>query len=86
MPGPKPWVGGGSSSAQPVTEEVSPAQPAPAKPTTMATVAKPAATPAPAAGSVALYGQCGGQGYSGATGCATGTCKSVNPYYSQCQK
>ncbi|KAH3962106.1 hypothetical protein HBI25_218780 [Parastagonospora nodorum] len=143
MPGPKPWVGGGSSSGQPAKEETSPAssapaapasassapaapaspapaspapaspapaspapaspapaEPAPAEPapaspapasctlgspTTMATVAKPASTPAPAAGAVALYGQCGGEGYSGATSCATGTCKSINPWYSQCQ-
>jgi len=100
MPGPKPWVGGGNSTAQPATEEVSPAQPAPAqsttatsatpkptaaKPSTMSTVAKPAATPPTAAGTVPLYGQCGGEGYSGATECATGTCESCNPYYHQCQ-
>ncbi|KAI1085539.1 glycosyl hydrolase family 61-domain-containing protein [Whalleya microplaca] len=35
-------------------------------------------------GSVALYGQCGGSNYSGATTCAAGTCKEQNPYYSQC--
>lgn len=32
-----------------------------------------------------LYGQCGGQGWSGATCCASGsTCVYSNPYYSQC--
>ncbi|KZT41821.1 hypothetical protein SISSUDRAFT_1126182 [Sistotremastrum suecicum HHB10207 ss-3] len=31
------------------------------------------------------YGQCGGQGYTGPTVCASGsTCKSSSPYYSQC--
>jgi cellulase len=35
-------------------------------------------------GSVPLYGQCGGSGYSGPTTCAQGTCKAQNQYYSQC--
>ena len=35
-------------------------------------------------GTVALWGQCGGNGYSGPTGCAQGTCKVLNPWYSQC--
>jgi cellulase len=36
--------------------------------------------------SVQAYGQCGGDGYSGCTECASGfTCKAVSPpYYSQC--
>ncbi|OLN81052.1 putative pectin lyase C [Colletotrichum chlorophyti] len=35
-------------------------------------------------GSVALYGQCGGKGYSGGTTCASGKCEFVNDWYSQC--
>ncbi|KAJ3047745.1 hypothetical protein HK097_011246 [Rhizophlyctis rosea] len=35
-------------------------------------------------GSAALYGQCGGQGWTGPTTCASGTCKVSNQYYSQC--
>ncbi|EAQ84081.1 hypothetical protein CHGG_10485 [Chaetomium globosum CBS 148.51] len=35
-------------------------------------------------GTVALWGQCGGNGYSGPTGCAQGTCKVLNEWYSQC--
>ncbi|KAI0471720.1 carbohydrate-binding module family 1 protein [Xylariaceae sp. FL0804] len=31
-----------------------------------------------------LYGQCGGSMWSGPTACATGSCSSYNPYYSQC--
>ncbi|KAJ3047065.1 hypothetical protein HK097_000264 [Rhizophlyctis rosea] len=31
-----------------------------------------------------LYGQCGGRGWTGATTCASGTCKVSNEYYSQC--
>jgi endo-1,4-beta-xylanase len=34
---------------------------------------------------VAKWGQCGGQGYTGCTVCASGsTCQVGNPYYSQC--
>ncbi|PMD37789.1 carbohydrate-binding module family 1 protein [Hyaloscypha variabilis F] len=36
-------------------------------------------------GSVAIYSQCGGIGYTGSTGCVSGTtCKVINDYYSQC--
>ncbi|KAK3197314.1 hypothetical protein GRF29_1536g1327378 [Pseudopithomyces chartarum] len=31
-----------------------------------------------------LYGQCGGQGWQGATTCASGTCKAQSQWYSQC--
>ncbi|OCL08445.1 glycoside hydrolase family 6 protein [Glonium stellatum] len=34
---------------------------------------------------VAVYGQCGGSGYSGSTACASGSyCSKINDYYSQC--
>lgn len=33
-----------------------------------------------------LYGQCGGQGWTGATTCAQGTCKSSNQWYSKYRK
>ncbi|KAJ3032786.1 hypothetical protein HDV00_007158 [Rhizophlyctis rosea] len=32
----------------------------------------------------ALYGQCGGQGYTGPTCCSNGSCKVSNQWYSQC--
>ncbi|CAK4738149.1 unnamed protein product, partial [Aphanomyces euteiches] len=36
-------------------------------------------------GQVALWGQCGGQGYTGSTTCAAGAvCNKQNDYYSQC--
>jgi hypothetical protein len=39
----------------------------------------------PTSGSgVALYGQCGGIGYTGSTICASGRCVKSNDYYSQC--
>ncbi|KAF9480944.1 hypothetical protein BDN70DRAFT_893748 [Pholiota conissans] len=66
-----------------------------AKPTTTAptTTAKPTTTPpvttstpttTPVTGGAALYGQCGGTGWTGPTTCAQGTCKVSNQYYSQC--
>lgn len=86
FPGPAVWAGGastgssGSSPAAPVTTTAKSA--ATAAPTTMATIAKPAATPA--SGCAALYGQCGGQGFSGSKCCSAGTCKAANQWYSQC--
>ncbi|EAU87430.2 endoglucanase II [Coprinopsis cinerea okayama7 len=43
-----------------------------------------APTTAPAPGGAALYGQCGGNGWTGPTFCSQGTCKTVNEWYSQC--
>ncbi|KAL6155791.1 hypothetical protein ACJQWK_05179 [Exserohilum turcicum] len=88
MPGPAVWkggAGGGSTSAQPAKEEAA----APA-PTTLSTVVVPtpaagAGTGAGQAGCAAPWAQCGGQGFSGAKCCTSGTCKVVNAYYSQCQ-
>ncbi|KAF2641558.1 hypothetical protein P280DRAFT_469161 [Massarina eburnea CBS 473.64] len=71
-----------SAAAQPATSAA--AQPTAAQPTTLVTSKKPASTGSSSSGSVALYGQCGGNGYTGATGCASGTCKVQNDYYSQC--
>nr|CDS82512.1 glycoside hydrolase family 11 enzyme [uncultured eukaryote] len=58
---------------------------APTAPT--ATSSKPVSTTTPpSTGSAcsALWGQCGGIGWSGATCCSAGTCKVGNSYYSQC--
>ncbi|EJD47899.1 hypothetical protein AURDEDRAFT_123115 [Auricularia subglabra TFB-10046 SS5] len=49
--------------------------------------APPASTSAPPptnGNCAALWGQCGGQGWTGATCCASGTCKASNAFYSQC--
>ncbi|KAI4668475.1 uncharacterized protein J4E78_002302 [Alternaria triticimaculans] len=70
-----------TKAAAPTTTKV--AAPTTTAKTTLATVAKPAPT---AGGATAQkYGQCGGQGYTGATSCASG-CKCVkqNDWYSQC--
>lgn len=54
-------------------------------------VASLTATPTPNPGNggsgwacVPLWGQCGGQGWSGATCCAAGTCTYLNDWHSQC--
>ncbi|KAI5918488.1 glycosyl hydrolase family 61-domain-containing protein [Camillea tinctor] len=63
--------------------------PSASAPSTFATItsssALPTSTSASSSGTVALYGQCGGINYTGATQCASGsTCKVQNDYYSQC--
>ncbi|KAK3937578.1 glycosyl hydrolase family 61-domain-containing protein [Diplogelasinospora grovesii] len=67
------------------TEAQAPA-PAPAGQSPETVAAAPAAPDNSGACSVAAFGQCGGNGYSGCTTCASGyTCKDVSPpYYSQC--
>ncbi|KAK8013274.1 hypothetical protein PG991_009545 [Apiospora marii] len=39
---------------------------------------------APTGNCAAMYGQCGGNGWAGATCCVQGTCKVSNEWYSQC--
>ncbi|KAK5696380.1 hypothetical protein LTR17_024256 [Elasticomyces elasticus] len=69
-----------SSSAAP--PKSSSASSAPAKTSSAAPVATSATSSAPA---VQKYGQCGGQGYTGSTTCASGSkCTVSNQWYSQC--
>ncbi|KAJ1300497.1 hypothetical protein OPQ81_005310 [Rhizoctonia solani] len=51
-----------------------------------ATVTSTSSTPTSTSGTgtVPLYSQCGGEGYTGPTVCASGTCKITNQWYSQC--
>jgi hypothetical protein len=58
----------GSGSSQPPASSQAPTQPQPTGSPTCAT----------------LYGQCGGNGWSGPTCCQSGTCKASNEWYSQC--
>ncbi|KFY21417.1 hypothetical protein V493_07427 [Pseudogymnoascus sp. VKM F-4281 (FW-2241)] len=48
----------------------------------------PTESPPPTGGGggncAARWGQCGGQGWTGATCCSAGTCKASNQWYSQC--
>ncbi|PKS08584.1 hypothetical protein jhhlp_004970 [Lomentospora prolificans] len=57
-------------------------------PTTLSTAVTPTQTSGSGGGNsgtgAALYGQCGGNGWSGPTTCAQGTCTKTNEWYSQC--
>lgn len=68
IPGPGIWSASGGSTPPPTT-------PPPTTP--------PPTTPPPTTGggTVAKWGQCGGIGYTGATGCVSSTCVKVNDYY-----
>ncbi|OCH87433.1 cellulose-growth-specific protein [Obba rivulosa] len=82
---PGPPLYGSSQSSQPAP----PPPPPTSAPATSAphptTSAAPPATSSAAAGTVAEYGQCGGEGFTGATTCEAGlTCTELNDYYSQC--
>ncbi|KAL4932497.1 glycosyl hydrolase family 61-domain-containing protein [Aspergillus undulatus] len=58
---------------------------APASTTVPAAPSTSAPSPGGASGSNAVYEQCGGSNFKGATGCAEGSvCHKYNPYYSQC--
>ncbi|KAI0770499.1 glycosyl hydrolase family 61-domain-containing protein [Fomes fomentarius] len=80
IPGPSVFsCNGGSSPEPPVTSN--PSGPTSVPPTTTSV---PPVTTAPA-GTVPQFGQCGGIGYSGPTGCVTPyACVKSNDYYSQC--
>ncbi|KAH8682531.1 carbohydrate esterase family 5 protein [Xylariales sp. PMI_506] len=53
--------------------------------TTTGTTTSSSSSPTSTSGSCsALYGQCGGIGWTGPTCCSSGTCKVGNAYYSQC--
>jgi len=92
-PGPAVYSGGSTKvagSACTGCENTCKAGSAPS--TTLIAPAPTGTSPAPGGGSdggctVAKYAQCGGNGYTGCTTCASGsTCVAVSaPYYSQCQ-
>ncbi|KAL0567666.1 Esterase/lipase/thioesterase [Marasmius crinis-equi] len=75
IPGP-PLYGSSGSSGNPPSN--------PPATTTKATTSAPP-TNTGSSGTVAQYGQCGGIGWTGATGCVSPyKCQVVNDYYSQC--
>lgn len=90
-PAPAPAAGAPAASPSPATGAPSteapskpadkPAAPAPAAPAASA----PAAAPATGGAEAQKWHQCGGQGYTGATACVSGTsCVKQNDYYHQC--
>ncbi|KAK6824769.1 carbohydrate-binding module family 1 protein [Apiospora arundinis] len=78
--------GGSNPQPAPTSTAAKPTSTA-AQPTTLTTKASTTAdsSPTSAPGGVALYGQCGGSGYTGETTCVSGAkCAKQNDYYSQC--
>ncbi|RAH67783.1 putative 1,4-beta-D-glucan-cellobiohydrolyase [Aspergillus aculeatinus CBS 121060] len=51
---------------------------------TTTTTSKTSTTSSSSTNVAQLYGQCGGQGWTGPTTCASGTCTKQNDFYSQC--
>ncbi|KAJ7101356.1 glycosyl hydrolase family 61-domain-containing protein [Mycena belliarum] len=83
QPGPAVWSGSGSAgtSSPATTTAVTTVKTT----TTVATTTSTSKTGSSTGGTVAQYGQCGGQGYTGATSCVSPfNCKATNQYYSQC--
>ncbi|KAF4633088.1 hypothetical protein G7Y89_g5035 [Cudoniella acicularis] len=80
IPGPTPFACGAQQSSPTETQVV--AVPAP---TTLVTSAKAAASSSASVGTgtATLYAQCGGSGWTGATTCASGSCKVQSVYYNQ---
>jgi len=75
------WSGSGSGNFK-VSKGSAGSSPAPAP--TSSAPGGGSTTPPSSGGCSALYGQCGGIGFSGPTCCSSGTCKASNAYYSQC--
>ncbi|KAG9404019.1 hypothetical protein AC1031_005558 [Aphanomyces cochlioides] len=74
-----------SSSSPTVTTRPSPPPPDTYRPSPSPSTSSPPSNGGGGGGSVPVYGQCGGQGYSGPTSCQQGlVCKQYSPYYSQC--
>ncbi|KAK6356389.1 hypothetical protein TWF718_000750 [Orbilia javanica] len=76
-----------ATTAPTTTRTTTPATTAPTttRTTTPATTAPTTTrTTTASSGGAPLYGQCGGQGWTGPTTCAQGTCKYSNDWYSQC--
>ncbi|KAJ6503881.1 glycosyl hydrolase family 61-domain-containing protein [Mycena sanguinolenta] len=96
QPGPPLWTGAGGSSPPPVSSTVKTTSTKASTTTTISTTSNKASTTTASSTSVSIpggstgttaaeYGQCGGQGWTGPTVCATPyTCHVLNGYYSQC--
>nr|QYF11365.1 LPMO9A [Pleurotus djamor] len=86
IPGPAVFTCNGSpptSSVRPSSSSVAPTSSSSAVPSPQPTSSTPPVTPT--GGTAPQWGQCGGEGWTGPTVCAAGTCVALNPYYHQCQ-
>ncbi|KAI2622277.1 glycosyl hydrolase family 61-domain-containing protein [Xylaria nigripes] len=84
IPGPPLYSSDGDADSSTTPTTLSPTTTTIAKTKTTLATSTTTGTTTPAAGGVALYGQCGGKGWRGSTACAQGSCKILNDFYSQC--
>jgi len=86
VPGPAVWSGQGTSgSGSGSTGATTTITSVSTKPTTVSSAGTSTTTAASTGVVVPKYGQCGGQGWTGGTTCASGsTCTVSSAYYSQC--
>ncbi|KAG8928755.1 hypothetical protein FRC02_006502 [Tulasnella sp. 418] len=97
IPGPRPFTCGGSqTSVQQVTSTTRPASSSTTRPASSSTTSstpritdptssRTSTSAVPSTSTVPRYGQCGGNGYTGPTTCASPyTCVKSNDWYSQC--
>lgn len=78
-------TGGGCTGASTTVTVYATVTVPPNGPTATVTPNGPTTTASPGGGTVAKYGQCGGNGWTGGTVCASGsTCQASNQWYSQC--
>jgi beta-xylosidase len=72
------------SSPLPGTNNPPPASSASSAPPTSTQAPPSSSQPQPTGACAAMWGQCGGEGWTGPKCCSAGTCKSSNQWYSQC--
>merc|ERR1719181_2569554 len=87
-PAPQPEPTTDAPQPEPTTAQPEPTTAQP-EPTTVAPQPEPttqAPTTTESAGSIELWGKCGGKGYTGSTSCVpNASCEVVNVWYSQCK-
>jgi acetylxylan esterase len=74
------WFGIPGSGTQPPTQP----PPSSTSRTSSAPTSGPTSQPPPSGNCSPMWGQCGGQGWTGPTCCSAGTCRASNQWYSQC--
>ena len=88
FPGPAVWSGSGNSSPQSTTKAPAAATTSNPSPVATTTKSQPVSTAVagnPSTGVGApIYGQCGGNGWTGPKTCSQGKCVATNVWYSQC--
>jgi len=87
QPGPPVWPasGSGASSPPPKSTTTTVATTSTKATSTKATTTTSSSTATSTGAAAAQFGQCGGQGWTGATTCVSPfTCTATNQYYSQC--